>query len=264
MPSPTSVSDQWIRRYHRAAEDAVELVCFPHAGGSAPYFAPVSAALSPAFEVMAVQYPGRQERRHLAGIDDIPELARQAHAALAEAGTGAHGRPVALFGHSMGALVAFEVARLMERDGGGPVVLFVSGRRAPSRVRGGDVPHNDASIVADIRALGGTDARVLSDPELLGMVLPALRSDYRAVARYRQGEDARIGAPLVVLTGDGDPHTSPEEAGAWRAHTTGPFEVHTFPGGHFYLEDQMRPVLATIRDAVGRLGRGAPGGPYGG
>jgi surfactin synthase thioesterase subunit len=255
MTLSAAESDQWIRRYNPAPEGRLNLVCFPHAGGSAPYYSPVSAALAPSYEVTAVQYPGRQERRHTPCIDDIGELARQAHAALAHAGILASGRPVALFGHSMGAVVAFEVARLMERDGGtGPVVLFASGRRAPSRFREDNVHlRDDDGIIEDIRALGGTDSRVLQDRELLDMVLPTLRSDYRAVERYRRGTEARIDAPIAVLVGDSDPHTTPEEALAWRDHTSGDCEVHTFPGGHFYLEDRQTEVLTTVTEVLERL-----------
>ncbi len=256
MPVSTPASQQWIRRYHPAPAARVGLVCFPHAGGSAPYYAPLAAALAPSVDVLAVQYPGRQERRQVPPVDDVRTLARQSYDALAEAGFDGTGRPLALFGHSMGALVAFEVARLMEQRGdGGPAVLFASGRRAPSRVRAGtDTPRDDASIVADIRALGGTDARFLEDPELLGMVLPALRSDYRAVAGYRSAADAAIAAPVVVLVGDTDPHTTPEEARAWQRHTSGPFEVRTFPGGHFYLEDQQRAVTAALSEVLRDIG----------
>lgn len=256
MTLSAAESDQWIRLYNPAPEGSLGLVCFPHAGGSAPYYSPVSAALAPSYEVTAIQYPGRQERRRTPCIDDIGELARQAHAALVRTGTIASGRPVALFGHSMGAIVAFEVARLMERDGGsGPVVLFASGRRAPSRFREDNVHlRDDDGIIEDIRALGGTDTRVLEDRELLDLVLPTLRSDYRAVERYRRGTDATIDAPIAVLVGDSDPHTTPQEALAWAEHTTDSCEVHTFPGGHFYLEDQQTEVLRTVTDVLERLG----------
>lgn len=249
-------SDLWVRRYHPAPDSAVRLVCFPHAGGSASYFHPVSAALSPAVDVAAVQYPGRQDRRAEPCVDDIGELAARAWAALRPWLAAGPERPVALFGHSMGAIVSFEVARLMERDtGAGPLVLFASGRRAPSRTRTENVSDRDeAGVVAEMRALGGTDSRVLGDPELLEMVLPALRSDYRAVERYRRDADVRIGSPVSVMVGDADPRTSLEEAHAWQDHTTGGMEVHTYSGGHFYLEHHQAAVLGTIRDTLAKHG----------
>lgn len=247
MSASATAAGQWIRRYHSAPPGSPALVCFPHAGGAATYFTPMSAALAPAFDVAVVQYPGRQERRHLPCVDDVGELAQQVHDALREAGLAGRGCQVAFFGHSMGAVIGFEVARLMEHGGSGPGVLFASGRRAPGCFRDDEVHlRDDATLIEEMRTLGGTDARILRNKELLEMVLPALRSDYRAVARYRPPADVRISARIVVLTGDQDPHTTRAEAYAWGRHTTGPFEVHSFPGGHFYLEQQQTRVIETI------------------
>ncbi|SES46678.1 Surfactin synthase thioesterase subunit [Streptomyces sp. yr375] len=252
-PSDTSL---WVRRYHQAPGSRVRLICFPHAGGSASYFNPVSAALSPAVEVAAIQYPGRQDRRAEPCVGDLRELAalvwEQLRPVLAERPE----VPTALFGHSMGSIVAFEVARLMEREPGtGPLVLFASGRRAPAIPHDDDISGRDeAGIVAEMRALGGTDSRVLADPELLEMVLPALRNDYRAVESYCSDADTRISAPVSVLVGDTDPRTSMEQAHAWSGHTSGTMEIHTYPGGHFYLEHNQAGVLGTIRDTLTKHG----------
>ncbi|MEV0538159.1 alpha/beta fold hydrolase, partial [Kitasatospora sp. NPDC050463] len=127
----TKESGTWLRRFHPGPEGGPRLVCFPHAGGSAPYFHPVSRDLSPVLDVLAVQYPGRQERRHEPRITDIADLA---DALMAEIGPLAD-RPLAFFGHSMGAVVAFEVALRLRERGVTPVALFASGRRAPSAVR---------------------------------------------------------------------------------------------------------------------------------
>lgn len=131
MTSPNP-GNLWIRRYHPAPEAAERLVCFPHAGGSASFYLPVSTALSPAVDVLGVQYPGRQDRRHEPGVTSVADLADSITRALADWGD----RPLTFFGHSMGAVVAFEVARRMEGAGGGPVRLFASGggrRPAPAR-----------------------------------------------------------------------------------------------------------------------------------
>lgn len=250
MSIATANSEQWIRRYHSASDNSPVLVCFPHAGGSATYFSPLSAALAPTVDVIAIQYPGRQDRRHDACIDDIRELARQIRTALADAGLGDSARPVAFFGHSMGALVAFEVALLMQPDSL-PVVLFASGRRAPSCRRSVTVhSRDDAALVDEMRALGGTDPQFLDDPELLSFVLPVLRSDYRAVSRYSRNTSAKIAAPIVALTGDNDPHTTQDEAAAWKAHTTSDFRLYSFPGGHFYLAEQQMGVLGVINESL--------------
>src|SRR5580693_3664644 len=121
---------RWVRHFHPSATAVSRLICFPHAGGSASYYFPVSAALSPNIEVLAVQYPGRQDRRNEKNLEDIGELADRAFEAVVPWSKG----PVALFGHSMGAIVAFEVARRLERNAGiSLLALIVSGRRGLQR-----------------------------------------------------------------------------------------------------------------------------------
>lgn len=245
MSSPLADDGLWCRRFHPAPDAGRRLVCFPHAGGSASFYHPVSAALSPGVDVLAVQYPGRQDRRHEPAIDDIGLLADR----IAEALGAWTDRPLTFFGHSMGALVAFEVARRLERDGDGPVRLFASGRRAPSAYRDEQVHRrDDDGIVAELRALSGTDSRVLDDEEMLRMVLPALRSDYKAVETYRSEPGAVVRCPVTVLVGDDDPKTSLAEARSWDAHTAGACDLQVFPGGHFYLADRPKEVMDVLSD----------------
>ena len=257
MPTPVE-SGLWLRNYHQAPGAGTRLICFPHAGGSASYYFPVSAALSPEFDVLAVQYPGRQDRRSDPFVDTIDALADELHAAIAPAMDG----PVAFFGHSMGAVLAYEVTRRFEeRDGISPVTVFASGRRAPSRQRDENVHlRDDAGIIKEMRKLGGTDSRVLGDPELLEMVLPAIRNDYRAVERYTCGTDARINAPVVVLTAEDDPRTTVEEAAAWEEHTNGGTTLHTFDGGHFYLEQHAARVIDIVATTLRARARAAVAG----
>lgn len=226
----------------------MRLVCFPHAGGSASFYFPVSAALSPGIDVLAVQYPGRQDRRLEPCTDDIPAMADRIFRATDIWADG----PLALFGHSMGAILAFEVARRIERElGVAPVRLFASGRRAPSCTRDETVHlRDDDGIVRELQLLSGTDARVLGDEELLRMVLPALRNDYRAIETYRGDDGAAVSCPVTVLTGDADPRTSMDEALAWRGHTTGEFDLEVFPGGHFFLAARQEAVLKAIGERL--------------
>lgn len=237
-----------MRRFQPAPDAQFRLVCFPHAGGSATFYFPVAQALAPGLDVLAVQYPGRQDRRAEKCLDDIYELADQVTEALLPWTD----RPLALFGHSMGATVAYEVARNLERQGVAPLGLFASGRRAPSCRRDEYVhQRDDEGLVAALKELSGTDAAVLGDEELLRMVLPAVRGDYKAVETYRHREGARLGCPVTVLVGDSDPVTSLEEAAAWAEHTTGPCEVEVFPdGGHFYLNSQAKEVLKVVERSV--------------
>ncbi|MFF1924531.1 thioesterase II family protein [Streptomyces sp. NPDC058221] len=239
----------WIRRYRPAPDARVRLLCLPHAGGAASYYVPVAAALAPAADVLAVQYPGRQDRRSEEPLGDLRELADR----VADAVDDGDDRPLAVFGHSMGAVLGYEVALRLEEAGRGPVRLFVSGRRAPSAHRPSEEMHKrtDSALLEGVRRLSGTDAQVLDDEELVRMVLPAIRADYRAVETYELRPGDRVRCPVTVLTGDGDPMTTVEEARAWSVHSEGATDLHVFPGGHFYLNDRSADVLAVIRTHLG-------------
>ncbi|GAA5701428.1 oleoyl-ACP hydrolase [Streptomyces avermitilis] len=233
----------WVRQFHPAPTAATKLVCLPHAGGSASYFLPVSKALAPGVDVLAIQYPGRQDRRHEKCIDNIAELADAVTAVLEPLAD----RPLVLFGHSMGATLAFEVALRLERKGIVPLALFASGRRAPSRHRDESVHlRGDDEIIAELKTLSGTRSEVLGDEEILRMVLPAIRSDYKAAETYRYAGGARLTAPIHAHFGVEDPRVSLDEAQAWADHTTGHFELRSHPGGHFYLNDQAPRVIEEI------------------
>lgn len=250
MSQSPALSENWLRVYRPAPAAAVRLVCFPHAGGSASFFFPMVQPLAPDVEVVAVQYPGRQDRRGEPNVGSIPELADQSFAALRRLAD----RPLALFGHSMGAVLAYEVALRM-RDAGlpGPVRLFASGRRAPSRYRDERVHlAPDHRIIAELRLLSGTNASLLADPELLEMIMPAVRSDYRAIETYRHDPQRRLDRPITVLTGDDDPRVTMDEARAWAEHTTAPIDLHVLTGGHFFLVDRSDQVIALLRQQLSR------------
>jgi surfactin synthase thioesterase subunit len=243
MSSASTDHDLWIRRFHSAPQAPGRLVCFPHAGGSASFYLPVSTALSPGVEVVAIQYPGRQDRRKEPGIESVDVLADR----VAEVLHGLDDRPTTFFGHSMGAVVAFEVAERLERRGRRTARIFASGRRAPSRHRDEQVhKQDDAGLVAELKALDGTDGQVLGSEELLRMILPAIRCDYTAVETYDTGGDKVVGAPITVLIGDDDPKSTLEEAEDWKKHTTAAFEMKVFRGGHFYLSERPADVMAVL------------------
>ncbi|MFG2353520.1 thioesterase II family protein [Streptomyces sp. NPDC048521] len=254
MTSAALDYDAWIRTFDAAMEkgpvvDGLRLVCFPHAGGSASFYFPYAKLLRPEIEVLAVQYPGRQDRRGEPCLDRIATLADRAAEVLRVR------RPderLAFFGHSMGAAVAFETARRLER-GPGPRVLrlFASGRRAPSVFRPEFVHRkDDDGLVAELQALSGTDPALLADPEVRALVLPTIRSDYRAIESYRCEPGASVACPVTVLIGDADPRVSVADARAWEGHTSGGFDLRVLPGGHFYLEEQRDVVVAGIRAAL--------------
>ncbi|TXS52229.1 MULTISPECIES: thioesterase II family protein [unclassified Streptomyces] len=244
-------STPWLRRFHTAESGALRLFCFPHAGGNASFFHPFSARLTPRTEVLAVQYPGRQERFDEPRVEDLHELADLVAAELAAWAE----EPFALFGHSMGATLAFEVGSRLHARGARPTALFVSGRRAPSVPAPGSVHlASDEKLIADMRLLGGTDNRMLDNLELLAVILPAVRSDYVATETYRYRGAPPLDCPVTAFIGDADPRVDAPMARAWAAHTTEKFLLHVFEGGHFFLVPHLDAMVDTVTATLNATG----------
>ncbi|MFH8387747.1 thioesterase II family protein [Kitasatospora sp. NPDC018058] len=256
--------DLWIRRYHPSSASEVRVVCFPHAGGSASSYYWLSAALPSTVEMLGIQYPGRQDRRFEPPVEDAEALVGLVLDELRAWSD----RPLVLFGHSMGALLAFEVARRLEAlPGREPLGLVVSGRAAPAARRGDrSLPMTDDAILAELRTLSGTDPSVLDDAELRELVVSVMRTDYRVVSGYTYRPGPALRCPVAVLTGEDDPRVTEEEAAAWQVHTSGEFSLRSFPGGHFYFGDRPREVAAALLDRVASFTPQAPpavAGPQG-
>ena len=239
----------WLRRLRPSSVARRRLLCFPHCGGSASWYAPLARAsvLPDTVDVVALQYPGRQDRLAEPCVDSIGALRDAVVSEL----DGWLDRPFALFGHSMGAIVAYEVARVLEHERGRvPAALFVSGRRAPSTHRDERVHRGgDPALLREVARVAGTPSQLLDDEDVHAMMLPALRGDYRAIETYAWRPGPEPSCPTWALVGDADPLTTPHEAAAWRAHTSGPFECVVFPGNHFYLADHRAAVARLVAAA---------------
>jgi surfactin synthase thioesterase subunit len=160
-------------------------------------------------------------------------------------------RPMAIFGHSMGASLGYEIARRLTDRGIDPELLVVSGRRAPSAVRDERFHEkSDDEFIAEIGRLGGTETDLLADPEVRAMVLPAVRADYRLAELYRHTPGTEPRCPVLALVGDADPKADIDEVRRWADHSDGPFELEVFPGGHFYLNGAVPRVLEHIRSRL--------------
>lgn len=240
----------WFRRFAPPGDGGVRLICFPHAGGAASYYAPLARSLAPGVEALGVQYPGRQDRRSEPGVEDIVELADRVARALL---TPEPDRPYAFFGHSMGALVAYETARhLRGMEAPGPVRLFVSGRVAPDAgPTHADRHEDERALIAHVRALGGTAEAVFDDPDLYAMVMPALRADYRALRSYSWSPGEPLDVPMTLLVGNADPVAPVDQVRAWSGQSTLPSRMEVFPGGHFFLDGAVAEVAGVVSGDLG-------------
>lgn len=237
-------NNPWLRRYGAGLEARV--ICFPHAGGSANFFLALAKSISRDLEIVAIQYPGRQDRLHEPAIGSIDALADQVHEALKPITD----RPVVLVGHSMGAIVAFEVARRISVDLPDRVqALIVSSQRAPSLDHAGTTHReSDAELLARIRDLYGDAFPSRTDPRVIRPVLATIRADLRAIENYQYVPGELLSCDITAVVGDADPMTSVEAVDRWRDHTQGRFERHVLTGRHFPVLDH----LATWADLVQR------------
>jgi surfactin synthase thioesterase subunit len=247
----------WLRQYHKGPADAPLLVFFPHAGGAATGYFGLSAAVSGQVEAFIVQYPGRQDRLAERCPDNIDEMADRAVEALLPF---MEGRPLVLFGHSMGSTVAYEVALRLEGPelGRRPLGLIVSGRGAASlQTNKGVHLLSDEDMTASMAALSGTPAALLADKDLMAAVLPALRADFKASELYLGTPGARTRCPISAYSGKADRGVPVDELLQWREHTAGEFKARFFEGGHFFLQPREREVARAILDDVHAFTAGA-------
>jgi pyochelin biosynthetic protein PchC len=234
---------RWLRACNRVARPRCRLVCAPHAGGTANAYRSWPAHLPDDVEVYALQYPGRQDRLAEPPADSMADLVRP----VADALEPFLHEPLALFGHSMGAVVAYEVTLELERrHGRGVDLLAVSGSPAPDHREEHDRHTlDDAGLIDELSRINTSFGELADAPELWDLILPAIRADFRLVSRYRRTPALPVHAPLLALGGTADPDVGVEDLRRWRACADGAFALRTFTGDHFYLTDE-RPVLEVL------------------
>ncbi len=234
---------RWVRPYRLSPMPRWRLVCFAHAGGSASFFRDWATALPDEIDLLAVQYPGREDRFGepcLTCMDSLADAASEALRSYAD-------RPLALFGHSLGAVVAYEVAARLEQQAVAIGHLFVSAHPAPQRQRGGQLHCGpDQALLDDVQRLAGRPNPLLADPDLRGMFLPSLRNDYRIVETYGRATPQPLDTRVTVLFPEQDPEVDLGEALAWQAATHQPLQLQRWGGEHFYLVEQRQAVLDAL------------------
>ena len=238
--------DPWFHSRRPNPHAKLRLLCFPYAGGGVPIFRAWPDLLPPEIEVWAIRLPGRDGRLREPIPEDLETLALAAATGLAPL----LDTPFACFGHSMGALLAFEFARQIRRRGqAGPTHLFVSARRAPQLPRT-DAPLHTLPEGPFIEVLrqryNGVPAAILAEPELLHLLLPMLRADFKLIETYQYHEEAPLDCPITAFGGARDEWVLLDELTAWQSQTHRAFRWQLFPGAHFYLQDALPQLLMAV------------------
>jgi acyl transferase domain-containing protein/surfactin synthase thioesterase subunit len=243
--SNSSRDDLWVTRPRRTPQAQIRLFCFPYAGAGASIFRSWTDALAPEIEVCPIQLPGRENRREEAPLTRLSPLVQ----ALARLLPTYLDIPFAFFGHSMGALIGFELARELRRQKQpSPVHLFVSASRAP-QTPNLDLPIHrlpDLEFIEKLRSFNGIPAKVLQTPDLLQLWLPALRADFALIETYIYASEEALNCPIFGFGGLQDSKVSYEDLTAWRVQTQKKAQLQFFPGDHFFLHSDRGSLLQAI------------------
>lgn len=231
----------------------LRLFCFPFAGGGASIFRTWARALPTTVEVCPVQLPGRENRFRESPYTDVLPLAEILAGQIKRYSQ----KPYALYGHSMGALLAFELARILQRQNAPlPLTLFLAAHRAahlsPRRAPIYALP--DEELIHAIRRLGGLQEEVMEDQELLDVLLPTLRADLTLCDLYGYSSDTPLNCPFQLYAGRDDTEVPPEDMETWSEHSTQSSSLRIFPGGHFFLRSDGDALMQAIAGALAQLG----------
>jgi medium-chain acyl-[acyl-carrier-protein] hydrolase len=241
----------WLLR-ENSTRPKLRLFCFAYAGGSATMYLPWQAELGPHIEVCAIQLPGRAGRYSEKPFTDISELSETVARVI-----GANSDlPFAFFGHSLGGLIAFEVARVFQRQNQAmPAALFVSGCAAPQLRPAPRHLHllNDVDLVAQLARYGGTPPAVLEHRELMSLLLPAIRADFTMVETYRYQAGPPLDLPITVFAGTDDPFVSAAAAQAWARESRQAVDLVWLEGDHFFIRRHERGICQALRGKLDGL-----------
>ena len=236
----------WLHCPQPLESPTLRLFCLPHSGGSPALFRQWPQALPPTIEMVAVQLPGRGIRFRESPYQRLAPLVQALLAALR---TDLTDVPFAFFGHSLGALLAFELTHALRVEGLQPAALFVSACHAPHLLPTGEQLHtlSRPDLLQELKGINGTPPELFAEEELLDLILPALRADMAVYETYTYQPHAPLSCPLIACGGREDSRVTPRQLEAWREQAAGHFELHLFAGDHFYLNG-ARPQLAQLID----------------
>lgn len=240
----TQSKNSWIKYPKPNPKAQLRLFCFPYAGGGAQVFRSWPDSLPPTVEVCAIELPGRGTRLKQAFFTRIEPLVE----AIALTLLPMLNKPFAFFGHSMGALVSFELARLLRKQGERqPTHMFISGRRAP-QIPNSEPIHAlpEAKFIEKLRRYNGTPSQVLENAELMQLFLPILRADFEVLETYVYKNEPAFDFPITAFGGLQDTEATRQDLEAWDKHTTADFKLHMFPGNHFFIHSDQELLLRAL------------------
>ena len=242
----------WLSRIGSVAKPSARLVCFPYAGGGTSAFTGWRKLLPSSIDLYSVQLPGRENRFSEAPVSDFGEVCSEVVKAVSSL---SGNLPTLFFGHSLGATIAFEAARMLTDKQCLPAHLIVSGRKSPRLPRRqwniADLP--DEAFIEELRVLNCTPAEVLENDELMRLVTPRLRADFALADHYRYVTRQPLTCPITMYVGDDDPFVTPEEATLWEEETLGPTRRRVFAGDHFFIGTALNDVIEDIIQTVDRV-----------
>ncbi|MBO4206030.1 thioesterase II family protein [Micromonospora echinofusca] len=218
----------------------VRLFCLPYAGGSARIYAEWDRQLPDWIDVTPVELPGRGLRFHEPVRTRLDDLVADVHRTVTAQLDG----PFAVFGHSLGAMLGFELVRLLAREGRRPEHFYPSGAGAPHLPTRNPAPQfSDAAIRSHLAGLGGTPRELVENDELMDLMMPVLRADFGIADTYRRAPDVTVDCPTTAFGGVDDPEAPPVDVLAWRRHVRAPFAVRFLPGDHFFVNTARSALL---------------------
>lgn len=240
--NPSKITNPWLIFPRPNPQAKLRLFCFPYAGGGAGIFREWYKELNPKIEVCAVQLPGRENRLSEPAFNRLQPLIN----AISQAILPNLNQPFAFFGHSMGGLICFELARYLRLLYGlTPVHLFVSGASAPHLTDTKPPIHNlpTSDFIQELRRFNGTPAAVLENSELIELMSPTLRADFAVLETYIYLKSASLSCPITAFGGLADSEVSQAEIAAWQEHTTDSFSWKMLQGNHFFIHVNRLKLL---------------------
>lgn len=244
--------NSWLTYTKPNPHASVRLFCFPYAGGSSIIFRTWADSLPTAVEVCSIELPGRGTQMKSAPFSRLEPLV----GALAQALFTHLNKPFAFFGHSMGAVISFELARLLRKEYGlEPVHMFVSGRHAPQIPDPHPPIHplSEPEFIEELRRLNGTPEALLKNAELMQLLVPILRADFEVLETYVYTTEPPLDCPITAFGGLQDREVNCDELQAWREQTNAAFSLQMFRGDHFFLNSAQSLLLQSLSQELRQI-----------